>query len=143
MQIQILSTFKSMYKLTRSIAVVASSIAAITSSLLPLLLYTTISTTRLGLFFLLLCLAAFTIHGILTDACNDYTDTQSGPEWHSPWISSGGSRVIQTDSISPKIIWRIAIFSAVFLLLVAGVFCIAEQYNLTALLLIGIWAAVA
>src|SRR5699024_436678 len=142
MQIQILSTFKSMYKLTRSIAVVSSSIAAIISSLLPLLLYTTISTTRLGFLFLLLCLAAFAIHGILTHAFNDYIDNQSGTDWHSSGILSGGSRLIQTDRISPKIIWRIATFSTIFLILVAGVFFITEQYKLTALLLIGIWAAV-
>ena len=55
---------------------------------------------------------------------------------------SGGSRLIQTDRISPKIIWRIATVSTIFLILVAGVFFIAEQYKLAALLLIGIWAAV-
>src|SRR5699024_12628659 len=124
MQIQILSTFKSMYKLTRSIAVVSSSIAAIISSLLPLLLYTTISTTRLGLFFLLLCLAAFAIHVILTHDFNDYTDNQSGTDWHSPGFLSGVSRLIQTDRISATFFSRSSTFSTFFLILLAVIFFI-------------------
>lgn len=142
MKQQAFTTFQRIYRLSRSIAVVSSSIAAIISSLLPLLLYTSISTKVLGLFFLLLCLAAFAIHGILTHAFNDYTDHFSGTDSHSPGILSGGSRLIQKDSISPKTIWQIASFSTIFLLLLAGALFIAGQYKLVTLLLIGIWAAV-
>jgi len=139
---QALTLFRHVYQLSRSIAVVSSSIAAILSSLLPLRLYTSISTSMLIFFFFFLCLAAFTIHGVLTHAFNDYTDSLSGTDQHSPGILSGGSRLIQTKNLSPFMMWRIATLTTIALLFLAIILFIAAQYKLAALLLIGIWAAV-
>lgn len=139
---QALTLFRHVYQLSRSIAVVSSSVAAILSSLLPLRLYTSISTSMLIFLFFFLCLAAFTIHGILTHAFNDYTDNLSGTDQHSPGILSGGSRLIQTKNLSPRMLWRFATLITLILLLLTLIFFIVGQYKLAVLLLIGIWAAV-
>src|SRR5699024_5759107 len=116
--------------------------AAILSSLLPLLLYISISTSMLIFFFFFLCLAAFTIHAVLTHAFNDYSYSLSGPDQHSPGILSGGCPLIQTQNLSPLMMWRIATLTTIALLCLVVILFITAQYKLAALLLIGIWAAV-
>src|SRR5699024_7708611 len=100
---QALTLFRHVYQLSRSIAVVSSSVAAILSSLLPLRLYTSISTSMLIFFFFFLSLAAFTIHVDLTHAFSSYTNSLSVTDQHSSAILSGGSRLIQAKNLSPLI----------------------------------------
>lgn len=127
--------------LLRSIAVISSSVATIISSLLPFVFYSSISTGYLFLLFIFLTIAAFTIHGVLTHAFNDYTDYHSGTDDYSPAILSGGSRVIQKGMIPLRTLWLLGKWLAIGLLIIAALFTVFAQYELTVLLLVGVWAA--
>lgn len=129
------------WTLLRSIAVVSSSVATIISSLLPLRLYDSFSIGYLSLWFVFLTAAAFTIHGILTHAFNDYTDYLSGTDAYSPAILSGGSRVIQKGFIPIKTLRQLGKWLTILLLCIAVLLLVFAQYELTILLLIGMWAA--
>ncbi|PSL42986.1 1,4-dihydroxy-2-naphthoate octaprenyltransferase [Salsuginibacillus halophilus] len=127
--------------LLRSIAVVSSSVATIISAMLPFFLYSTISTSYLLMMFFVLLLGAFTIHGVLTHAFNDYMDYLSGTDAYSPAILSGGSRVIQDGIITPPVLWLIGKWLAIALLVTAFVLALFSYYILSFLLVIGVWAA--
>lgn len=127
--------------LLRSIAVISSSVATIISTTLPLFLYTSIPTGYLFLLFIMLTIGAFIIHGVLTHAFNDYTDYHSGTDAYSPAILSGGSRVIQKGMIPLHTLGQLGKWLAIVLLIIAVLFAIFAQYELTILLLIGVWAA--
>src|SRR5690625_7429972 len=88
----------------RLIAVVSSSVTAVLSSLLPLLLYTSHSPVTLFYLFLFLCGGAIVVHGLLTHLFNDYADFTSGTEEHSPAILSCGSRVITNGIMTPRVV---------------------------------------
>src|SRR5690625_7024141 len=88
----------------RLIAVVSSSVTAVISSLLPLLLYTSHSPVTLFYMFLFLCLGAIVVHGLLTHLFNDYADFTSGTDEYSPAILSGGSRVIQKGIMKQPVV---------------------------------------
>lgn len=139
---QVYAIFRGGWVLLRSIAVISSSVATIISSLLPLFLYSSISSDRLWLLFVFLTIAAFAIHGVLTHAFNDYTDHCSGTDSFSPAILSGGSRVIQNGMFSLHAVRKLAFTFTFILLILALVLAIFAQYKLVILLLIGIWSAV-
>ena len=127
--------------LLRSIAVISSSVATIISTTLPLFLYTSIPTGYLFSLFIMLTIGAFIIHGVLTHAFNDYADYHSGTDDYSPAILSGGSRVIQKGMIPLQTLGQLGKWLAIVLLIIAVLFAIFAQYELTILLLIGVWAA--
>ncbi|GGF30126.1 hypothetical protein GCM10010954_31580 [Halobacillus andaensis] len=139
---QTLTSLKGGWLLLRSIAVISSSIATIVSTVLPLYLYTSISSQELYPLFFLLILGAFIIHGVLTHLLNDYVDHRSGTDQYSPAILSGGSRVIQTGYISPENLWRTGKSLLLLLILVVLTFLFFGYYKLAILLSIGIWGAV-
>jgi len=138
---QILTVLRGGWTLLRSISVIFSSMATIISGLIPLFLYTTILAEYLLILFILLTIAAFTIHGILTHAFNDYMDYHSGTDGHSPAILSGGSRVVQKGMIPVHILPQLGKWLALSLLVIAVLLAFFAQYELSILLLIGIWAA--
>lgn len=139
---QIQTMYKSGVMLLRSIAVVSSSVATITSTMLPLFLFTSIPQSSLLLLFLLLTFGAFIIHGILTHSLNDYMDYHSGTDSQSPAILSGGSKVIQEQLLTPGTLRRIGIWLSGFLLTLAFIFALFSHYKVSILLVIGVWAAV-
>ncbi|MBM7601257.1 1,4-dihydroxy-2-naphthoate octaprenyltransferase [Virgibacillus halotolerans] len=138
---QVLTILRGGSVLLRSIAVISSSIATIISTTLPLFLYTSIPTGYLFSLFIMLTIGAFIIHGVLTHAFNDYADYHSGTDDYSPAILSGGSRVIQKGMIPLHTLGQLGKWLAIVLLIIAVLFAIFAQYELTILLLIGVWAA--
>lgn len=127
--------------LLRFIAVISSSIVTILSSLLPLYLHTSISAGDLSLIFLFLSIAAIIVHGFLTHLFNDYADFLTGTDAHSPAILSGGSRVIQKGFMQPELVWKTGKWLALSLLGIAVVMAIVGRYELTILIIIGVWSA--
>jgi len=81
------------------------------------------------------------IHGVLTHLFNDYTDFLTGTDAHSPAVLSGGSRVIQKGMIRPQIAWQLEKWLAIALLAIAVLMAIAGKYELTILIIVGVWAA--
>lgn len=138
---QVLTILRGGSVLLRSIAVISSSVATIISTTLPLFLYTSIPTGYLFSLFIMLTIGAFIIHGVLTHAFNDYADYHSGTDAYSPAILSGGSRVIQKGMIPLQTLGQLGKWLAIVLLIIAVLFAIFAQYELTILLLIGVWAA--
>src|SRR5690625_450625 len=88
-----------------------------------------------------LSVGALMIHGLLTHLFNDYTDFKTGTDAHSPAILSGGSRVIQKGLISPKTILKLGIWISVGLLSIAIFMLLINRYELTILILMGLWGA--
>lgn len=129
------------WTLLRLIAVVCSSITTILSSLLPLFLYTSFSVGYLSLMFVFLSVGAVTIHGLLTHLFNDYSDFLSGTDEHSPAILSGGSRVIQKGIIKPQFVWQLGKWLAIMLLGVAIMMTFFDQWKISVLIVVGVWAA--
>lgn len=130
------------WMLLRFIAVISSSIVTILSSLLPLFLYTSISTEYLFFAFVFLSIAAITFHGVLVHLFNDYADFLTGTDAHSPAILSGGSRVIQKGFMEPKHVLKTARWLAIALLAFAILMAVIGRYELTILIIIGIWSAI-
>ena len=126
----------------RLIAVVSSSVTAVLSSLLPLLLYTSHSPVTLFYLFLFLCGGAIVVHGLLTHLFNDYADFTSGTDEHSPAILSGGSRVIQKGIMTPQVVWWSGVILTMILLIFAGLMAFVGQAKVTFLIVIGIWSAI-
>src|SRR5690625_654379 len=91
------------------------------------------------LMLVFLSMGAILIHGSLTHLLNDYTDFQSGTDAHSPAILSGGSRVIQEGLMRPKIMWKLGKWLAVTLLTIGILLAFFQQYELTILLVVGVW----
>ncbi|WP_018924372.1 prenyltransferase [Salsuginibacillus kocurii] len=129
------------WALLRSVAVISSSVATIVSSMLPFYLYSSFSTEYVLMMFIVLLVAAFTIHGVLTHAFNDYMDYRSGTDEHSPAILSGGSRVIQKGMITLPVLWFIGKWLAIVLLIIACLLALLSYYTLGFLLVVGVWAA--
>lgn len=130
------------WMLLRFIAVISSSIATILSGLLPLFLYTSLSTGYLFLMLILLSLAAITIHGVLVHLFNDYADFLTGTDAHSPAILSGGSRVIQKGYMPLELVWKTGKWLAIALLALAVFMAVIGRHELTILLIVGVWSAV-
>lgn len=126
----------------RLIAVISSSIVTIISGLLPLYLHTSITAGEFFLMFFFLSIAAIVVHGLLTHLFNDYADFLTGTDEHSPAILSGGSRVIQKGIMQPDLVWKIGKWLALSLLGIAVVVAIIGRYELTILIIIGVWSAV-
>ncbi|ARI76344.1 prenyltransferase [Halobacillus mangrovi] len=137
-----LSTIKGGWQLLRFIAVVSSSVATIVSTILPLYLYSDVSFTQLSYIFFLLLSGALLIHGVLTHILNDYIDDKSGTDTHSPAILSGGSRVIQTGTISSETMWKLGKGLILILSLVVIGLLIAQSFKLAILLSLGLWGAI-
>lgn len=91
--------------------------------------------------FFSLSAAAILIHGGLTHLFNDYADFLSGTDQNSPAILSGGSRVIQKKLIPPEIVWKLGKWISISLLITAVILAIFSRYELTVLIVIGVWAA--
>lgn len=135
------NVFYTGWKLLRLVAVVSSSIATILSSMLPLYLGGTFSTAYLSFMLIFLSISAVLVHGVLTHLFNDYTDYLSGTDAHSPAILSGGSRVIQEGLIKPDIVWSLGKWLAIGLLGIGGLLAFVGRYELTVLIVIGVWGA--
>lgn len=134
-------TFYAGWKLLRLVAVASSSIATILSSMLPLFSTNTFPIKYLLFMLIFLSMAAVLVHGVLTHLFNDYVDFQSGTDAHSPAILSGGSRVIQKDLLSPHLVWKLGKWLAIILLAIGILLAILGQYELTLLIVIGVWCA--
>ncbi|WP_173915468.1 prenyltransferase [Halobacillus sp. Marseille-Q1614] len=139
---QAFTAIKSGWLLLRSIAVVSSSGATIVSTILPLLLYYSLSASYLIGLFLLLIFASFLIHGVLTHLLNDYVDHLSGTDEHSPALLSGGSRVIQNGLITAETMWLLGKGLIISLLLTDIALLLFGYDKLAILLGIGLWGAI-
>ncbi|MCE7792856.1 prenyltransferase [Salipaludibacillus sp. CUR1] len=139
---KVMSIFHKGWKLLRAMAVISSSAATIVSAMLPLFLYYPVSTGYAVSLFIILNLAAFTMHGVLTHAFNDYTDYRSGTDQYSPAMLSGGSRVIQEEMISHLTLLLIGKWLSIILVGLAGILAVFGLFEMAVLLLIGVWAAV-
>ncbi len=141
MQNQLINLFKAGWTLLRLIAVVSSSVVTILSSLLPLYFHTSLSNGRLIFMFIFLSVAAVIVHGGLTHLFNDYADHLSGTDDVSPAVLSGGSRVIQNKLISPTRVLMLGKWISIILLVTALIMAILNRFELTILILVGVWAA--
>ncbi|GAB2567827.1 prenyltransferase [Gracilibacillus alcaliphilus] len=142
--ISVQSTFnlKGLGMLMRLVAVFFSSVAAILSTLLPLIFHYTIpGATLVGITSVLL-IGALLIHGLLTHVLNDIADYRSGTDQYSPGILSGGSRVLQTNTMTITMLERIGLLLCAFLVLMACLFWLLGYFELAVLTLVGIWSAV-
>jgi len=133
---------KSIVMLLRLVAVVFSSIAAILSTVLPLLFYTDLSAGAVMTVASVLLIGAVFIHGMLTHTLNDIADYQSGTDQYSPGVLSGGSRVLQTGTMSVGMLKQLGIWMTIFLLLMAILFAFLGLTEFAVLTLVGIWGAV-
>lgn len=139
---KISNAFHTGWQLLRLIAVVSSSIATILSSMLPLFLDGISTTTYLVFMLSFFSISAILVHGVLTHLFNDYSDYLSGTDAHSPAILSGGSRIIQKGLIKPQNVWKLGKWLAFILLIIGGLLAIIGRYELTILIVIGVWGAV-
>ncbi|WP_143833257.1 prenyltransferase [Oceanobacillus timonensis] len=135
-------TRKSIGMLLRLIAVVFSSVATILSTILPLLFYTDLSAGAVMGVASVLLIGAVCIHGMLTHTLNDIADYQSGTDQYSPGILSGGSRVLQTGTMSVGMLKQLGIWMTAFLLAMAVLFAFLGLTEFAVLTFIGIWGAV-
>src|SRR5690625_4688610 len=133
--------FHAGWNLLRLVAVVSSSIATILSGLLPLFLKSSFSSGYLFFILIFLSLSAILVHGVLTHFFNDYTDFLSGTDAYSPAILSGGSRVIQKGLIRPHVVWQLGKWIAIILLAIGVLLAVVGRYELTILIIIGVWSA--
>lgn len=141
LQNQFFNLVRTGWTLLRFIAVVSSSIVTILSSLIPLFLHTSLSIEYLFLLFIFLSIAVTIVHGGLTHLFNDYADFLSDTDAKSPAILSGGSRVIQKKLIQPENVFKIGKWIAIILLMIASVMAVLHRYDLTILIVVGVWAA--
>lgn len=142
LQSRLIDLFKISWTLLRLIAVVSSSIVTILSSFLPLFIHTSLSTGYLLFMFIFLSSAAIIVHGGLTHLFNDYADFLSGTDAKSPAVLSGGSRVIQKGLLPPQTVFKLGTWMTIILLIIAIVMAFFNRFELTILILIGIWAAI-
>lgn len=132
---------KSVGMLLRVVAVVTSSAVTVLSTWLPLVFGYSFSIVHLLFLLVLLLSGAFIIHGLLTHIYNDIMDFESGTDNHSPALLSGGSRVIQTGTMSIETLKRTGFILNILLLAACAVLISVRQYELAVLILIGIWGA--
>ena len=128
--------------LLRVVAVVSSSLATILSNALPLYFYTDLTFLSITNTTLILFIGALIIHGLLTHSLNDVTDYRSGTDTYSPGILSGGSRVLQTGTLSLSNLRQIASWITVFLVLSLALFLYFDYKEFALLTLIGLWGAI-
>lgn len=128
--------------LLRLVAVVFSSVAAILSTVLPLLFYTNLSAGAVMTAASFLFIGAIFIHGMLTHTLNDIADYQSGTDQYSPGILSGGSKVLQTGLMTVGMLKQLGFWMIIFLLVMAVLFALIGYLELAILTLVGIWGAV-
>ncbi|MCG1010115.1 prenyltransferase [Salinicoccus sp. ID82-1] len=128
--------------LLRVVAVVASSIATIISTILPLAFGYDISNVDLFLLFLLLVVGAFLVHGVLTHVFNDIADFKSGTDQESPGMLSGGSRVLQNGVMTLDMLVRIGLVVTLLLLIATALFITFGQMELAILTIVGLWGAI-
>lgn len=127
--------------LLRLAAVVFSSVAAIISTVLPLLWNPQLSALTVMTVASVLFFGAILIHGMLTHTLNDLADYQSGTDQHSPGMLSGGSRVLQTGTMSVSMLTQLGIWLTIFLFLMAVLFAFIGYIEFAILTLTGIWGA--
>jgi len=142
LQRRLIELLKTSWTLFRIIALISSSIVIILSSLLPLFIHTSISTSYLIFMFVFLSSAAIIVHGGLTHLLNDYADYQSGTDEKSPTVLSGGSRVIQKNLLSPEIVFNLGKWITISLLIIAIITALGGHFEITILIFIGVWAAI-
>jgi len=142
LQSRLIELLKTSWTLFRIIALISSSIVIILSSLLPLFMHTSISTSYLIYMFVFLSSAAIIVHGGLTHLLNDYADYQSGTDEKSPAVLSGGSRVIQKNFLSPETVFNLGKWVTISLLIIALISVLFGYFEITILILVGVWAAV-
>ncbi|KAB8126158.1 prenyltransferase [Gracilibacillus oryzae] len=135
-------SLKGIGMLLRLVAVLFSSVAMILSMLLPLIFYYQISLITLFGTTSVLLAGAILIHGLLTHVLNDIADHQSGTDQYSPGILSGGSRVIQTNTMTVPRLKQIGTLMSIFLILMAFLFTVFGYLEFAILTLVGIWGAV-
>src|SRR5690625_2233595 len=92
--------------------------------------------------FVFLSSAAIIVHGGLTHLLNDYADYQSGTDEKSPAVLSGGSRVIQKNFLSPETVFNLGKWVTISLLIIALISVLFGYFEITILILVGVWAAV-
>lgn len=134
-------SLKGMGMLLRIIAVVFSSVAAILSTLLPLLFHYPVSVLPMISVAFFLLSGAIIVHGLLTHTFNDLTDHFSGTDQYSPGLLSGGSRVIQTGTMSVHMLMQIGKGLTIFLIIMTGMFVFYGYTKFAVLTLVGIWGA--
>lgn len=134
-------SLKGIGMLLRIIAVVSSSVAAILSTVLPLLFHYTLSTFTIISVASILLIGTVLIHGMLTHTFNDLADYQSGTDQYSTGILSGGSRVLQTGTMSERMLVQLGIGISIFLLLITAVFAFLGYIEFAVLTLVGLWGA--
>lgn len=134
-------SFKGIGMLLRFVAVGFSSVATILSTVLPLFFYDTLSSFSIVSVACILLIGTILIHGLLTHTFNDLTDYQSGTDQSSPGLLSGGSRVIQTGTMTVRMLIQLGISLTVLLLLFASIFALFGYAKYTILTLVGIWGA--
>ena len=135
-------SMKGIAMLLRIIAVVFSSIAAILSTVLPLIFHYSVSNMTIISVAFILLMGTLLTHGLLTHTFNDLTDYHSGTDEHSPGVLSGGSRVLQTKTMSVQSLTKLGITVSIFLLLMTGLFIFLDYSKFAILTLVGIWGAV-
>ena len=134
-------SFRGIGMLMRVVAVVTSSIATIISTVLPLAFGYDVSKSNLFLLFILLVLGGFLVHGVLTHVFNDITDFHSGTDQESPGLLSGGSRVLQTGTMTLGMLKRIGLIVTAILVFAAALFFLFGQIELAILCMVGLWGA--
>lgn len=134
-------SFRGIGMLMRVIAVVTSSIAAIISTVLPLAFGYDVSKFNLFLLFILLVIGGLLVHGVLTHVFNDITDFKSGTDQESPALLSGGSRVLQTGTMTLGMLKRIGLVVTAILVFAAALFILFGQVELAILCMVGLWGA--
>lgn len=127
--------------LLRIVAVAFSSVAAILSTVLPLFMHYSLSSIAIIRVAIILLIGAILIHGILTHTLNDLTDYKSGTDQYSPGLLSGGSRVLQTGTMSERMLIHIGIGVSVFLLFMTAIFAFLGYTKFAILTLVGLWGA--
>ncbi|QQK81355.1 prenyltransferase [Salicibibacter cibi] len=136
-----LTIIQGSWQLLRLMAVASSSFSTILSTMLPLILFYSISTDTVLSLFMMLTVGALFFHGVLTHMLNDVSDYKSGTDAHSPAILSGGSRVTQDGYFSVEDLEKLGdrLIYAIIFACIALVFL--GFYEISMLLLIGVWAA--
>ncbi|SDJ24003.1 1,4-dihydroxy-2-naphthoate octaprenyltransferase [Salimicrobium halophilum] len=138
-----ISMFRTGFTLLRLIAVLFSSFAAIITTMLPLYLYYSFPLSDLLRILSLLLLGTILIHGFLTHVLNDYMDSISGTDTHSPGILSGGSGVVRSGQMTTDTLRSIGRVSIAAVLISILAFLILGYVKIAVLLAIGLYSAVA
>lgn len=134
-------SLKGIVMLLRIVAVIFSSVAAILSTVLPLFFHYNLSSFTILTVASVLLIGTLLIHGVLTHTLNDLTDYHSGTDEYSPGQLSGGSRVLQTGTMSVQMLIQLGIGVSVLLLLFISIFLFFGHIKFAILTIVGIWGA--